>query len=442
MFDQKVNLKIVIILILISILMASGTTYILAQTPTSTFTISPGIYPGSPSYTIWRESNYYYAKDSNGAIKYSGTNADTVINNAINDISSGIIFLTKGTYEITGIQLDDNKHLIGEGWDTILKIPNGNTDNISLIRIGSSSSIRNLKLDGNRRTNFPNKFGDILAVQNGIIVGRPSVVAKNVLIDTVYIYDFHTHGIWVPTRDVSDYHYNIQIVNCKIESCNWGALFEDARNIKSINTDYIGCNTHSFSVWADIQNVGLRNFLILGGTFDGYNSIEASNLKNQIIVRSAGDNVKIIGAEILNGNDHAIDLYSQTIVSDCVIYNNAYSAVRLQKGSNYSQILNCKIFNQQHYGIRIIAANDILIANCYIADNSQITTQTYDGVSIQDAVRCAILNCRITGTSHRYGVDETGTSDYTLLDGSVLSGNGVGAHTVDALNSIVGDIIA
>jgi hypothetical protein len=74
--------------------------YVLGVSPSSTFTISGGVYPGAPSYTIWREGDYYFAKDANGEIDFSGTNSTYVIQNAINN-GYGRIFFKKGTYMIT-----------------------------------------------------------------------------------------------------------------------------------------------------------------------------------------------------------------------------------------------------------------------------------------------------------------------------------------------------
>jgi len=49
--------------------------------------ISAGIYPGAPSYTIWKEGSNYFAKDANGQIDYAGTNASNLLQNCINALS-------------------------------------------------------------------------------------------------------------------------------------------------------------------------------------------------------------------------------------------------------------------------------------------------------------------------------------------------------------------
>lgn len=58
--------------------------YVQAQSGSGTFTISQGMYPGAPSYTIFREGSTYYAKNDYGVIDYYGTNCSEVIDNVIN----------------------------------------------------------------------------------------------------------------------------------------------------------------------------------------------------------------------------------------------------------------------------------------------------------------------------------------------------------------------
>ena len=93
-----------------------------SASPSSTFMISGGIYPGAPSYTIWKEGSNYFAKNSNGELEFSGTNASQVIlsaNNALTD--GGVIYLKSGTYQLgtTKLLLSTKVSLIGEGRDYV-----------------------------------------------------------------------------------------------------------------------------------------------------------------------------------------------------------------------------------------------------------------------------------------------------------------------------------
>lgn len=99
---KQVSLRIATALILCSIILAAGFSIlymVLASAPSSTFWLAPGIYPGAPSYTVWREGNNYFAKNANGELEYGETNASYVINSVITENSA--IYLAFGTYQLS-----------------------------------------------------------------------------------------------------------------------------------------------------------------------------------------------------------------------------------------------------------------------------------------------------------------------------------------------------
>ena len=109
------KVRIALIAVIIGVLLGAYIGY--ALTPTTTFTISPGVYPGAPDYTIWREGSNYFAKNKYGEIEFSGTNASQVIQSAINALTNGgKIFIHQGVYEInTPIILKEHITIVGEG---------------------------------------------------------------------------------------------------------------------------------------------------------------------------------------------------------------------------------------------------------------------------------------------------------------------------------------
>jgi hypothetical protein len=145
-FEKQVSLKWAIALVLIACLVSSSIVYYaIAVSPSSPITISGGVYPGAPSYTFWEEGGYYFAKDANGEIDYSGTNATIVIQNAFNQNGSSYLFKA-GTYELAGNTVVANApvRIEGEGKKSIisggtLKIVGGGLelgwkDNNNLVR--------------------------------------------------------------------------------------------------------------------------------------------------------------------------------------------------------------------------------------------------------------------------------------------------------------------
>ena len=148
---QRREIKIASVFIVIGILLGSIVAY--AATPSSTFWITSGVYPGAPSYTIFREGSNYFAKDANGQIDYSGTNASQVINNAIQPNTQ--VYLVNGVYETdSSILLDEaNATLISDEWAVIQC-----SANVPVINVTRPSGeinyniIRGLKLLGKANT--------------------------------------------------------------------------------------------------------------------------------------------------------------------------------------------------------------------------------------------------------------------------------------------------
>jgi hypothetical protein len=141
-FEKQVSLKWAIALVLIACLVSSSIVYyVFAVSPSSAFTISSGVYPGAPSYTVWREGSNYFAKDANGEIDYSGTNASAMIQTIIYALpDGGKIFIRAGDYDLTSlITLKEKIWICGEGEATNLRATTNvknfliqDTDNITL----------------------------------------------------------------------------------------------------------------------------------------------------------------------------------------------------------------------------------------------------------------------------------------------------------------------
>ena len=70
-----------------------------ATSPSTTPTFSTGPYPGAPTYTIYTDGSWYYAKNAYGAINYSGTDASQVVQNVFDNHPAKVLFKT-GTYNL------------------------------------------------------------------------------------------------------------------------------------------------------------------------------------------------------------------------------------------------------------------------------------------------------------------------------------------------------
>lgn len=114
---QRREIKIASVFVVLGILLGSLVAY--AATPSSTFWISSGVYPGAPSYTVWKEGSNYFAKDAYGEIQYSGTNISEIVENSINVVhanGNGTIFFKPALYYFDSpIIMKSKVSLIGEG---------------------------------------------------------------------------------------------------------------------------------------------------------------------------------------------------------------------------------------------------------------------------------------------------------------------------------------
>jgi parallel beta-helix repeat protein len=113
------------------------------------------------SYIIWNEGSTIYARNgSTGIIEYSGTDAATVINNAITATSNkggGTVFIKAGSYTIgSSIILKSYVTLEGEGWGeqraaTTLRLADNVNDDVmrTLQQKNYHIIVRNLQIEGN-----------------------------------------------------------------------------------------------------------------------------------------------------------------------------------------------------------------------------------------------------------------------------------------------------
>jgi len=231
---SKINLKTALIFVGISILLTSVFFYAFASTPSSTFYISSGVYPGAPSYTIWKEGSNYFAKNANGQIDYSGTDASTVIQAAINALPNvgGTILFRVGTYSLdTKITFPVNIPiaLIGEAipftkyvGSTIFKATSSMSAILDIVGTDGTHvavvKIENLLLDGNSLATdgiYLERFGagrqevlrnvDIQYCTNAGLHIKYPIVGKK-------FYDVNSHhnaiGIFLEAGSNSSYHIN------------------------------------------------------------------------------------------------------------------------------------------------------------------------------------------------------------------------------------------
>jgi parallel beta-helix repeat protein len=366
----------------------------------SQITKEPEVAGQGYSYIIWTDGTKYYAKNGQtGQIEFSGTDASTVIQSAIDALpNGGKIFIKAGTYPAT-FSLRSNIILEGEGYATII---NG-TINV----IGSSSSrllrvaIKNLHITGRSNgiiAQYVNQLKIIDCVFDGSLTDAISITyADQFVIERCLIHGVTGNGIYLGGAKISDisngvirdsYIYDSGSDGINAQYCD-SVRFE-ALTLNNNNADglYIGNSMNVFidGVVAD-GNKGRGIYLNNVFTF----KIERSYVgishgpAGVVLENCRTGTVNLIAV----ANDYAgIYIYggSDIVLSNCQALNNngLNSANFWQNGGiildNYATRItiqssiskNTADYPQQYqaYGIYNINGKDVMIKNCILDGNT------------------------------------------------------------------------
>lgn len=150
------------------------------------------------SYVVWEQDSTYYADHCLGTgTDYSGLDAKTVFNNCLTALTSGgKVFVKNGTYEIIDVITISNNNVIldGEGWGTILKIPDtGAAGGMWTVVYASQKSgvgVSNLQIDGN----YP---GNSLTNKDCVFLNS----CNHSFVENVYAHDVADFGILLKTEN-------------------------------------------------------------------------------------------------------------------------------------------------------------------------------------------------------------------------------------------------
>ena len=243
-----------------------GAVIVYAVTPSSTFYISSGVYPGAPSFTVWEEDSDYFAKDANGQLKYSGTNATEIIQNCLTALTSGGTVFLKGSFEMDGfLEIGSNQKLVGEK-NTLLK---RTANTVVMIK---NDNARSTGYTGNENIELSNFRID---VQGDTYTTYCTAIA--------FIHSMNIHVSNVEVYDVADQWHAIEfnsIRHGKIEGCylhndydiagteaiqidgaSGGWVDADYTVDDTISRDIIICNNHivDFKRGIGSHNVGSQD---------------------------------------------------------------------------------------------------------------------------------------------------------------------------------------
>jgi len=399
------KVRIALIAVIIGVLLGAYIGY--ALTPTTTFTISPGVYPGAPDYTIWKEGSNYFAKNKYGEIEFSGTDASTVIQSAIDALTSGRTWKEKVVLrgQFTLNKQSGERYCILVPSYTILEIHGrlslADNQNATIIEVESYAKYWEIIggiLHGNKNNNPDN---GVDGEQCGIFLGtgQQYFTIKNVKVLSTSREGFYLHGSWGHIEDI----YAVECgqsgialdANNYVSVVNPRALNNELHGIYIIGGASLLENTVSIFGGSCYGNEGYGIKIINaigtkvfgtevrhngeGGTYEhnvfisGCRGVELHGIHSTEAARHGiyiyeSNNTQIIGGTVTKnsqygGNEYAIRIYNSnyTILDGVNLFD--YQETQTQKGiledgnSDYNIILGVNTYNCVTIGISVSGAN-------------------------------------------------------------------------------------
>jgi len=436
-FEKRVSWKVAIALVLVASLISAGIVYVFAVSPSSTFTISSGIYPGAPTYTIWREGSNYFAKDANGVIAYSGTAAATVIQDVFSQLPP-MVFFKSGIYDITGSTVIAYTPIIieGEGKSSIitggtLKVNGTGWNEISWT--SNNNVVSHLRFESS---------GDIIQLWfNGVTHG---VIEASSFHKTSYCAGIPqlclTDSLTIRVRDNWFDYYNMQIIKIN------GTLACPPLHIICDND--FGSTPIAFPSYTNPWDVAA--IYIQGATNWGVTILENRaylNNKN-IFVYSEAYQTMIKHNQIGCGQDnYVIDLQgdqNEVVDNSIVMPNDAKGAIAIRNTNDLTDPKYANLIEGNFIqGANSEAAIYGVLQRSVISNN--ILDGVYYGILLNNSAYNVITNNFLfrLGSNENFGYIETGGSDWNVLVGNyakltyIFRGIGNNTHINHCMNNTI-----
>jgi parallel beta-helix repeat protein len=385
------------------------------------------------NYVIYKEVGLIKAKNGDTeVVDFFGTDASTVINNAVAALTSGgNVFIKEGVYEIRSpIRMVSNVELFGTGHSAILKV--GDAANIeAMISVASAKSvtIANLQLLGNKVTQSTGS-GQAISVTD----------SSKVYIENNHI--VNTFGRSITIIGGAE-HY---ILNNVVEySGERGIVAMNAKNTKIAGNTVLSGN--HIGIWVNNSELVIVSTNLVK---DNGKGIEINGANNFITDSNIIQDNRSNGIHILNARGG--------VVSDNRVISNDNNGIdcKLSIGVTISGNVSSENGSPGAEGNGILAykCKQIVISGNVAFNNNQGNTAR-DGIRVGDDSITASEGIVIVGNSafddqpgktQQFGIRVFGsdsTVNYLTVTGNDVRGNAVGGMAFGGLiqgaNTIVRD---
>ena len=318
-----------------------------------------------------------------------GTTDDTAaIQAAIN--AGGAVYLPAGTYSVTGITLDDNLDMYGDGPDTII-LGDGNTSVIT----ASSKSYFTLRDMTVKRTNG---VSGSPTNQTVVLTSCSWFLVDNVIFDGTS----STYGGYLFVRGA----FNATINGCR---------FINKAAFAMTSSDETTGGTWS-------ANCVISNCIKEGGASQGMNLYYVRN--------TTFDNCVSYGSTSTYGCGFVIEYECENIaVNNCVAYDNTRDGFYIEGNVAYGvrnvTLTNCTAYNNGEAGLNLDANFDKIsvIGGTYRDNVTTFAAGTGNGIMAASNVSLTVTGALITGNTGN-GIRWYGTPFQGCFSGNVIKGNG------------------
>jgi polygalacturonase len=440
------------------------------------------------SYTIWKDGSTYRAEcNIAGGTDYSGTDASTVIQAAIDALSAGgKILIRKATYYATALILHKaNIEVEMEDGAIIRDTSALGLDGLYVIR-GSNTILRGGTLDGNAKSN------SLFVIDRS--PGDPAY--SNILVENVHVKNVKNgHLGWLMALWDVDAAYeltDVTIRNCRftddpettmdniaVSFCQ-GVVFENCLFdlskavcvFFSKDVQFINCVFQNFSSIASLALTG-RNFKVIGCTFKGDTAIpvlitagtdahftdfygnalfDGCSFEDGGLTIKSGDathplvDVTVKGCTFYNdgitlGSGAAQEQTKHIVITDNIFHDLQGSAIYTD---NYveelivtgNQVINANLLGAAWWSFCLSNIDNMVVSGNLILDDQD--TATSFGIVMENTTNAIVSSNRIENTID-YAIKELGTADYNLIHGNIVYDNAhaiwkIGANSVSTDN--------
>ena len=316
-----------------------------------------------------------------------GTTDDTLaINNAINSITKGVIFVPRGTYLLSGpINVKSDIVLMGEGNATTFKVKDAININDNIVKVVNASNVvlADFAVDGNRTNQ-----DETLYTQYTVFISN----AQNATLSNLHVYNANGVGIQVYASN------NCTVFNCKSHGNRYHG-FECEQCVNCVFDTSYGYNNTRHGIFVSPGEVG--------GT---------GSINNTISNCCFNGNTQYGVAFGVDAQGISIGLSKNNIVENCQINGNGYYGVSIYRVDN-CVVSNNNITNNGAFGVQIYRSLNNLIVNNKLYHNSALGAGMYaeiileganDGTASQGNL---IASNVITPNNASYAVSEASEND-------------------------------